>query len=162
MKLDWKNWQFGLFVIALTTLAGAIFYDNVRDRGDCNAPKAHKSLNHCNFVDANFSGKNLHDLEMDNFDFSGANFDDAVFINMSFKHANFNGATFKNAYILFTDFTDACFIDADFTGAHFHKINHWNGADLTKANLKNTMWDGKLSEIQSTSYRLNCGALIKK
>ncbi|MGK5092985.1 pentapeptide repeat-containing protein [Deltaproteobacteria bacterium TL4] len=158
MKRIHLNWQIYFFIATLLISLGLNEYSRMALKGDCDNPEPHGTLtlDHCDFRGRDFSGKDFRDVDFSNLDFTNANFENAVLLNVSFKHSRLNGANFKKSYIYFTDFDDSCLLKADFSGAQFHRLNFWKGANLKDSIFTDTVFEGKAHTLQSESYRLNC------
>jgi len=156
MKALIENWQRFFFIASIVISALMIGQVYLNERGDCDNPEKNKSFKHCDFKGVNFSGRDFMDVDFGGKDLTGANFENAVLLNVSFHRSVLNKVSFKNSYVYFTNFMDSCLLDADFSGVKFHKLNYWDGANLTKVNLSNTRLADQLETIQSESYRINC------
>ena len=100
---------------------------------------------------ADFSGMELHGLEMRNMNLCGANFSGAVLRECDMGHGSFDDCDFTGAALHAVQAGSASFEQSNFTGARFEGCNFWAAdfecADFTRAvfedtNLHNATLDG--------------------
>ncbi|MGZ3553299.1 MAG: pentapeptide repeat-containing protein, partial [Vulcanimicrobiaceae bacterium] len=82
---------------------------------------------------ANFSGKALHNLNLDGLDFSGVNFSNADLLETSFRSATLTGANFESANLSDVKFDNARLQHANLTGTTL--LTGAANADMRGVNL---------------------------